>query len=182
MRSLLLGSVASSALTKTIAAPIVLTAPTIMLADTTATITLGTFSGADSVLHELLVDGVSVGAAVAGDRDVSGYAGSTLTVRSTGTNAAGSTPSTSAPVEVPVPAGSPAITSAPTISGTVGGILTRTYGASANGTDSGYWSLDGTPIDPAETGATLDGSVYRGSVTFTQICTGAEDTDRKSVV
>ncbi|HWL47608.1 MAG TPA: hypothetical protein VNQ31_07815, partial [Sphingomonadaceae bacterium] len=70
----------------------------------------------------------------------------------------------------------PAITSAPTIAGEPGGILTRTYGASENGTDSGYWSLDGTPIDPAETGATLDGSVYRGSVTFTQICTGAEGT------
>lgn len=80
--------------------PTVLTAPTITLDGYTATITLGAFSGADSTAHELLVDGVSVGPISAGTLDVSEYAGSTLVVRSTGTNAAGSTSSDSDPAVI----------------------------------------------------------------------------------
>lgn len=82
--------------------PVLLTAPTVTLIDDThATITLGTFSGADSTSHDLLVDGVRVADAVAGTLDVSGYAGSAVAVRSTGINASGPTSSTSAAVSVP---------------------------------------------------------------------------------
>lgn len=101
-------------------APTVLSAPTISLSGTTATIVLGTFSGATSETHVLLVDSVSVGPVSAGSLDVSAYAGSTLNVRSTGTNAGGSTVSTSAPVVVP----EAAITATDfriVITGTVGG-------------------------------------------------------------
>ena len=83
-------------------APTVLTAPTITLSGTTATITLGTFSGADSQTNELLLDGAYEAAAVAGDLDVTAYTTHNLRVRSTGTNASGSTESLSASVSIPL--------------------------------------------------------------------------------